>query len=888
METDTRRDADICVATAVADSLNYIRVTFTGKRKKPDTGMFLLRDVTGTVWENGVDLPILEVKQTTSRIAGKSRFPVYHIQTGEPLDPQRHFKLSYGEKQAGTGGVDVLMRGILDRFYYDGWLGCRWFESHCGFKLWTPVAADVKVALYKDLNQVPGEGYYHLFDMERNNQGVWSADIPGNWADGVTQWWYLYRVEHPDGNIVYAIDPYATAVLANEGPGAIINDTKRGVSLRGADGLNMLQRGYKIVDGRRRYTERQAPEIRINPDTGFPYQVDHIIYELHVRDFSIHPSSGIDPAYRGTFKAFTQRGTVAHRHKAVYPCTAESPFDVSLCSNEACWVLPKDENNEDVYISTGLDHLVDLGITTVHLLPIYDQRNVNELMPDRLVYNTRHAMNWGYDPQNYNVPEGSYSTSPEIPEVRINELKEAVEAMHNVGLRVVMDVVYNHTASVINGPFQNAVPYYYHRTWCTGEIAEAGSGCGNELADERPMVRKYIIDSVLYWQREYGIDGFRFDLMWLHDINTMKAIVQALRAVDPAVLIYGEPWAASSGGSPLNYAYLFRDSNGDLREEFQSMPKPSSAPNISGNGFAFFNDTTRNRLRGGNRDPSSGFINGVTRDTVAGDIWQSIRAATPHVMWASESINYVSKHDDMVLFDNNAWSLGSMLGGIDAAGSSEWSTSQFFSQYRTVGNDVFRHDPYHTINKNDLMNSNLVRSCTLGNGIILTSQGVPFLHAGDSFLRSKRGHENTFNSDDFFNSIRWDHKIVFFEVFEYFKGLIKLRKSSPAFRMDAKEKINAVYHPIFPNPPASGVSTGDDLLLVYRITGNAGGDPKQNIFIAYNGASQHRQVNFGWHEALNVVVDHKNAGVDTLWTISPFETITIPPFSMLVAFDGTV
>jgi len=903
MELNLLQNTDNGVATAIADSFNYIRVTLTGAEDEVDISLFRLRDVTGTGWENGTELQIREVGQTTSRVAGRLRFPVYHVYTEDPLDPQRHLKLSYGENQATAEGADVLMRGILDNYYYDGWLGYRWHESFSEFKLWTPVAVDVKVALYKDLNQTPGEGHYapggdmrvmssfiddphQLFDMTRNASGVWSVDIPGNWADGDTQWWYMYRVLHPNGDIVFAIDPYATGVSANEGIGAIINDTKRGAPLRGDDDLNFLQRGYKIVDGERFDVERQAPEIRINPATGHPYQVDHIIYELHVRDFSIHPSSGIDPAYRGTFKAFTQRGTVAHRHRAVRPCTAEDPFDVSLCTNEKCWVIPVDENENEIRISTGLDHLIDLGITTVHLLPFYDQRNVNELMPDRQIYNTRNAMNWGYDPQNYNVPEGSYSTSPETPETRINELKEAVDAMHNAGLRVVMDVVYNHTASVYDGPFQNSVPYYYHRTWCTGEIAEAGSGCGNELADERPMVRKYIIDSVLYWQREYGIDGFRFDLMWLHDINTMKAIVRELRAVDPTVLIYGEPWAASSGGSPLNYIYLFNDSNGNLREEFEVMPRPSSAMNISGNGFAFFNDTTRNMLRGGNRDPSSGFINGGIRSAVTGELWRSIRAATSNVSWASESINYVSKHDDMVLFDNNAWSLGSSLGGIDAAGSSNWSTPQFFSQYRTVDNEAFRHDPHHTINRNDLMSSNLVRSCTLGTGIILTSQGVPFMHAADSFLRSKRGHENTFNSDDFFNSIRWDHKIEFYEVYEYFKGLIKLRRSCPAFRMDSREEINNAYHPIFPNPPASVVSGGEDLLLVYRIAGNSGGDPSPDIFVALNGASFPRNVNFMWHETLNVVADYKNAGTDVLWTISPDETVTIPPFSMLIAFDG--
>jgi len=721
--------------------------------------------------------------------------------------------------------------------------------------------------------------------MQRNEQGVWTAVVPGNWADGNTQWWYMFRVTHPQGHVSFAIDPYVTAVSANEGVGAIINDEQRGAPLRGDDNLTWLQRGYRDVNGQRQYVERPAPELRVNPATGHPYQVDHIIYELHVRDFSIHPSSGIDPAYRGTFYAFTQRGTVAHVHQASSPCTATTPFDVSLCTNEACWVIPTDNAGNNIYVTTGLDHLIELGVTTVHLLPFYDQRHVNELQPDRQIYNTRHAMNWGYDPQNYNVPEGTYSTDPTIPYVRIRELKAAIDAMHNVGIRVVKDVVYNHTASVTDGPFQASVPYYFHRTWCTGMIAGGGSGVGNELACERPMVRQYVVDSLLYWQREFGIDGFRFDLMWLHDIQTMQAAVAALRAVDPTVIIYGEPWAASPMGSPLNFPELFRDSQGNLRQAFDQMPLPSSTNNITGNGFAFFNDNTRNMLRGGNRDANSGFVNGATGGAVIGNLWRSIRANTPHVSTASESVNYISKHDDMVLFDNVAWSLGAARGGIDAPGHSSWVTPEFFSQYGTLSNDAFRHDPHHTINRDDIFSNNIVGSITMGTGVILTSQGVPFIHAADSFLRSKRGHENTFNSDDFFNSIRWDFKVEFIEVHQFFAGLIELRRSRLAFRMDNRADIDAAYHPIFPNPPASAAGAGQEMVLAYRLGEHAGGDSWRNIFVAYNGASEPRIVNFVWPEPLHVVVDSRNAGTEVLWVIQPREAITLPPFSMIVAFD---
>jgi pullulanase len=881
--------------TAIADWRDYLRVTMFEPEGDIDPAAFELRDITDTDWAGGVQIPIRSVSVGSSFIVGGSTFPVFHIYTQEEMNPQRFYALAYGKGQRETGGVNVLMRGILDQFHYTGWLGHRWYADRSEFKLWAPTAVNVQVALYRDLNQVPGEGHYdteggmrvlssfvtaphQLFDMTRNAQGVWNAVIPGDWADGNTQWWYMFRVTHPQGHVTFAVDPHVTAVSANEGIGAIINDTQRGEPLRGADNLTWLQRGYRYVNSQRQYVEREAPPLRINPRTGHPYQVDHVIYELHVRDFSIHPSSGIDPAYRGTFMAFTQRGATARTHVASGPCTASTPFEISLCANENCWMTRTG-------VATGLDHLIELGVTTVHLLPFYDQRHVNELQPSRQIYNTRHAMNWGYDPQNFNVPEGTYSTNPTVPYKRIQELKAAVSAMHNVGIRVVMDVVYNHTASVSDGPFQASVPDYFHRTWCTGMIAGSGSGVGNELADERPMVRQYIIDSLLYWQREFGIDGFRFDLMWLHDIHTMRAAVEALRAVDPTVLIYGEPWAANPAGSPLNFPHLFQDSRGNLREAFANPPLPSSANHITGNGFAFFNDNTRNLLRGGNRDSNPGFVNGTQRSAVVSDVWRSVRANTPNVGAASESINYISKHDDMILFDNVVWSLGAERGGIDAAGSSNWVTTEFFSQYRTVNNEAFRRDPHHMIDRSDVLRANAARSMMFGTGVILTSQGVPFIHAGDSFLRSKRGHENTFNSDDFFNAIRWDQKAEFIEVHNYFAGLIALRNSRPAFRMDNRGDIDAAYHAISPNPPTSAAPVGQDLVLAYRLGEHAGDDTWRNIFVAYNGASEPRSVNFLWHEPLNVVVDDRSAGTQTLWTVQPRQAVTLPPFTMLVAYD---
>ena len=234
-----------------------------------------------------------------------------------------------------------------------------------------------------------------------------------------------------------------------------------------------------------------------------------IIYELHVRDFSI--DSSVDFAYPGKFKAFTETG------------------------------LKTQEGN-----TAGIDHLKELGVTHVHLLPSYDFGSVDESQVDNPDYEGR-VFNWGYDPQNYNVPEGSYATDPTNPVTRITEFKEMVQALHEAGMRVVMDVVYNHTYNIQNNAFGKLVPDYYYRTHdASGEPAN-GSGCGNEIASERPMVRKYIVDSVSYWEDEYHVDGFRFDLMGLIDTTTMKEVTTTLKAVDPTILVYGEPWQA--GGS---------------------------------------------------------------------------------------------------------------------------------------------------------------------------------------------------------------------------------------------------------------------------------------------------------------------------------------------------
>ncbi|MDR0876666.1 MAG: type I pullulanase, partial [Treponema sp.] len=434
----------------------------------------------------------------------------------------------------------VTMRNILDSFYYDGNdLGLSYRPDQSVFKVWAPTAADVSVALYDDSGTYNAAGKVtdnetdNLYKMKKDPAtGVWSAAIAGN-LDGK---YYLYRVEgvsHPN----WAADPYATAVSANGQRMAIIN-----------------------------LESTNPPNWKPNSKPPFSNWQDAVLYELHVRDFSIDENSGMQ--HKGKFLAFTERGTkngVSHSGAA---------------KNGARHLFP-----------TGIDHLVNLGITHVHLLPSFDFASINELTVDD-PHSVDPKFNWGYDPQNYNVPEGSYSTDPANPRTRITEFKQMVQALHDAGIRVVMDVVYNHTYQTGAGPFDHLVPGYYYRTTDTGAYAN-GSACGNEVASERPMVRKYIIDSCLYWAKEYNIDGFRFDLMGLIDIPTMKELTEKVRSeADSSILIYGEPWQA--GGSPLP-------------AELQTLTGTQKNLNV-----AVFNDRIRTAIKGGSDDASKGFVTGAS------------------------------------------------------------------------------------------------------------------------------------------------------------------------------------------------------------------------------------------------------------------------------------
>jgi pullulanase len=464
---------------------------------------------------------------------------------------------------------------------------------------------------------------------------------------------------------------------------------------------------------------------------------DAVIYELHVRDASIAENSGIKN--KGKFLGLTETGT----------------------TNEAG-------------LSTGLDHLKELGVTDVHLLPCFDFNSVNETKLDKPQYN------WGYDPLNYNVPEGSYSTNPYDGVTRIREFKQLVQAFHKNGLRVIMDVVYNHTALTENSYFNQLVPGYYYRQTAVGKFSNA-TACGNEIASERPMVRKFILESVKYWMQQYHVDGFRFDLMGVMDIETMNLISKELHRIKPDVLLYGEGWTA--GASPLP------DSLRALKKNAFKLDR-----------IAVFSDDIRDAIKGSVFDSNDrGFASGkpgmeqsIRFGVVAScehpqvDYSKVNYSKVPYAAGPYNTITYCECHDNNTLWDK-------LIISVKDASDADRKEMQKLSL-----------------------------------AIVLTSQGIPFLHAGTEFLRSKKGVENSFNSPDSINEIDWSLKSKNSDVFQLVKALIQMRKQHPAFRMTTAKEIASNIDFDYGAPNAPGVVT-------FQLNGEAVKDTWKKIIVAFNG-----------------------------------------------------
>jgi pullulanase len=604
-------------------------------------------------------------------------------------------------------------------------LGVEWDGFNAVLRVWSPHALKMRIKLYH--NDLGGEPFRKMA-LEQVGEGVWECNLDST----LYGTYYTLQAKFNGRWGVETPDPYAKAVGRNGLRAHLIDPT--------------LQRPQGWEYDRSPYFDTAA---------------DAVIYELHVRDFSVHPESGM--VHKGKFLAFTERGTTNAQGKA-----------------------------------TGVDHLLELGITHVHLLPSFDFLSVDESKPQEAQYN------WGYDPQNYNVPEGSYSTNAADGAVRIREFREMVMALHQAGLRVVMDVVFNHTGTVDGLAFEALTPGYFYRTFPDGRLSN-GSGCGNEMASERPMVRRFMVESLKYWMQEYHIDGFRFDLMALHDLETMRTIERELRSIKPDVLLYGEGWTA--GASPLPEA------NRALKHHMMQLP-----------GVAAFCDDLRDGVKGSWANHSdTGFVGGnyalkeSVKFGIVGAIWHPqisygwVNASKEP--WANEPIqciNYVSCHDNHTLYDR-------------------------FKLAHPNADNLQRQ-----------------RMQILANAIVLTSQGIPFLHAGVEFMRTKNGVENSYNSPDHINWLDWSRKADYPDVVAAYKNLITMRKAHPVFKLGRPDEvrkrllfIDTPPHVIGYHLDGEGVDTWSKVLVYFN------GDKEPTTVpiaegqwkVAWYGSSAHRGAN---------------------------------------------
>ena len=417
----------------------------------------------------------------------------------------------------------------------------------------------------------------------------------------------------------------------------------------------------------------------------------------------------------------------------------------------------------------AIDHLKVLGVNAIHILPSYDYGSVDETRLDTPQYN------WGYDPVNYNVPEGSYSTDPYQPEVRIREFKQMVQALHQAGIRVILDVLYNHTYDIDHSNFQRTYPDYFYRKTADGTYSN-GSGCGNETASDKPMMRKFMLESVKYWINEYHIDGFRFDLMGVHDIQTMNEIRQMVDEIDPTIYIYGEGWSAGSCAYP--------------QEQLGMKANITKMPSV-----AAFSDEIRDALRGPfSDDTKPGWLGGQPEEEsikygITGaishpqvDMTKVNYSKTPWALEPTQMVSYVSCHDDMCLVDR----LKASIPGITQ--------------------------------------EELIRLDLLAQTAVFTSQGVPFMLCGEELLRTKKGVHNSFESPDDINHLDWSNKARYPQVFEYYKNLIALRKNHPAFRLGNADLVRK--HLEFLQTPQATIA--------WRLKNYAGRDNWRDIIVILN------------------------------------------------------
>lgn len=713
----SKPSSDLSIQKATIDSFNEITVTtnvpFHIKERKIEIEGIRIKDIS-------------PYDRNSGNVTNK-----FKIITEQKIDLKQSYKVKI-ENVADTYteiGKVIRSAEFDHSFYYGGNdLGNIYTPQHTKFRVWAPTASEAKLVTYKKWNDKIGTE----INMQQSEKGTWKAELTGN-QKGL---FYTYKVKIGD-RWTEAVDPYVRAASVNGDKGAVVD------------------------------LEETTPEKwKTNKKPKFKNPEDAIIYELHVRDLSIQPESGIK--HKGKYLGVTEKGTRG----------------------------PKD-------VKTGLDHMKDLGVTHVQLLPIFDYASVNEENLNKPQYN------WGYDPKNFNVPEGSYSTNPYEPTVRITELKQMIQTLHDNNLRVVMDVVYNHMYNAAESNFHKLVPGYYYRYNEDGTFAN-GTGVGNDTASERKMMRKFMVDSVTYWAKEYNLDGFRFDLMGIHDYETMNEIRKAVNQIDPSIILHGEGW----------------DLNTPLAAELKANQKNAEKMK----GIAHFNDNIRDGLKGSVfEEKENGFVNG--KENMEDRIKKGITAGIDYDINSStyqdpeQVLTYVEAHDNHTLWDKLE---------LTNPGDSEEVRKQMHK---------------------------------LSSSILLTSQGIPFLHAGQEFMRTKYGDHNSYKSPDSINQMDWLRRAAFNNEVDYMKGLIELRKKYTAFRMTTAEQIKT--HVSFIDAPKNTIA--------YTIKGN-----KNEYFtVVHNANREAVEITLPSKGPWKVLVDGKQAGSKTLYVVHD-NKIKVPALSSLV------
>ncbi|AXI11069.1 type I pullulanase [Oceanobacillus sp. 143] len=587
------------------------------------------------------------------------------IQFYEDLPIGETLILQWGEQHIPIFAGAIVRTKWFDNNYsaVDAILGAHCKESATTFAVWAPTAIHVKVRLDEQ-----------CYELQRQNRGVWNATVSGNWH-GAT---YEYEV-NINGKTILVNDPYAKAMLPNSEKGIVVDFSK-----------------LKQVD--------ENNQFRPKPTS----LQDAIIYELHVRDATIHPDSNV--INNGKFLGLAEIGT-----------TTKNGY------------------------STALSYIKELGCTHVQLLPINDYARVDELNPTQ-------NYNWGYDPLYFQVPEGSYSVVPENPFARINECKEMIGAFHREGISVILDVVLNHVYIMEESPFEKLVPGYYFRYHENGHLSN-GTGVGNDIASERGMARAFILDTIDFWLKEYHVDGFRFDLMGAIDIETMRQIEEHCKEEPVPIMLLGEGW--------------------ELSTALATEKKATSRNSAQLKSTRFFNDFFRDSLKGNLfHAGDTGYVNGNGRflerlpGLVSGSAYNLF--GSTFVSEVTQTVNYVECHDNHTLWDR-----------------------------------------LELTNK-DTSEMDRKKMQQLATGITLLSQGVPFIHAGQEWFRSKFGEENSYISGDAINQLDWQKRALENESVEFVKSLIALRKKYNVFRMTSKDEINRRLHILeTPNPVFGFTLLGD-------------------------------------------------------------------------------